>query len=312
MHEVLRTPGRPLDAVTRTYMESRFGHDFGRVRVHADDRAARSARAVDAHAYAVGEHLVFGQGRFNPGSPGGRRLLGHELTHVMQQHRAGAAGPLTIGSAESALEHEADAMAARVVSGEPASPGFSQVEVLPPRLLRQDSRTAPMVQRQSSENESQDQRRDEAEEGGAQAIDRDLPSPDEAPESPGLLQRWSVNGPAIARLNTIVCNGAGGIRVQLGSTGNADQTRCLSDCMRSHELSHAGDALGSDKDICKGKVSGSQINTAGGAERKATEIKASNAELGCLRPQVAKVGVVCKKIIEARIKQIEGYRDSFK
>jgi hypothetical protein len=127
-----------------------------------------------------------------------------------------------------------------------------------------------------------------------------------------VLQRWSVNGPSVATLNTIVCDGADGISVQLGGTGDADQTRCLSDCMRSHEQSHAADALAANKDICKGKASGSQVNTAAGAEQKATEIKASNAELACLRPQVPKVGTVCKRIIEARITQMEAYRDSFK
>lgn len=128
---------------------------------------------------------------------------------------------------------------------------------------------------------------------------------------PRLLQRWSVDGPAVPGLNTIVCNGSGGIRVQLGNTGNADQTRCLSDCMQSHEESHRADALAANHELCKDKASGSQVNTAAGTEQKATEIKASNAELACLRPQVPRVGEVCKRIIEARIRQMEAYRDSF-
>ena len=83
--EVLLSSGRPLDSATRAFMEPRFGHDFSRVRVHTDARAAESARAVNALAYTVGRDLVFSQGKYEPGSEQGRRLLAHELTHVAQQ-----------------------------------------------------------------------------------------------------------------------------------------------------------------------------------------------------------------------------------
>jgi hypothetical protein len=81
----LRSPGQPLDLPTRAYMEPRFGQDFASVRVHADDEAARSARAIGARAYSVGHHVVFGRGRFAPATSAGRRLLAHELAHVVQQ-----------------------------------------------------------------------------------------------------------------------------------------------------------------------------------------------------------------------------------
>ncbi|OBF33681.1 hypothetical protein A5724_19215 [Mycobacterium sp. ACS1612] len=83
--DVLNSPGQPLDTATRSYMESRFGQDFGDVRVHTDSTAARSAAAIDAHAYTVGRDIVFGKGRFTPGSHDGRQLIAHELTHVLQQ-----------------------------------------------------------------------------------------------------------------------------------------------------------------------------------------------------------------------------------
>ena len=83
--EVLATPGQPLDGGARAVMEPRFGHDFSRVRVHADAAAARSARAVDAHAFTVGDHIVFGEGRLALARPDGLRLLAHELAHVVQQ-----------------------------------------------------------------------------------------------------------------------------------------------------------------------------------------------------------------------------------
>ncbi len=82
--------GRPLDAETRAFMEPRFGRDFGHVRVHADERAAASARAVNARAYTVGRDIVFGAGQYAPGAAAGRQLLAHELTHTVQQS-AGAA-----------------------------------------------------------------------------------------------------------------------------------------------------------------------------------------------------------------------------
>jgi hypothetical protein len=85
VHEVLRSPGQPLDPATRAYFEPRFGHDFSRVRVHADSLAAASAGAVGALAYAVGQRVVFGTGQFTPHNIGGRRLLAHELAHVAQQ-----------------------------------------------------------------------------------------------------------------------------------------------------------------------------------------------------------------------------------
>ena len=85
VHDVLRSPGAPLDSGTRTFMEPRFGRDFGDVRVHADARAAESARAVDATAYTVGRDVVFAAGRYAPRTDAGRQLLAHELAHVVQQ-----------------------------------------------------------------------------------------------------------------------------------------------------------------------------------------------------------------------------------
>ena len=85
VHEVLRTPGQPLDAATRRFMEPRFGHDFSRVRIHADAIATQSARSVRALAYTTGRHIVFGSAEYAPGTESGRRLLAHELTHVVQQ-----------------------------------------------------------------------------------------------------------------------------------------------------------------------------------------------------------------------------------
>ncbi|MDB4950966.1 MAG: hypothetical protein JWM27_3615, partial [Gemmatimonadetes bacterium] len=120
VHDVLRSPGQPLDAGTRAYMEPRFGHSFADVRVHADGAAADSARAVGARAYAVGSNVVFGGGAYAPGSTEGRRLIAHELAHVVQQSASTASPPtvsrsLEVGAVDAPEEREADA-AAQVVS----------------------------------------------------------------------------------------------------------------------------------------------------------------------------------------------------
>lgn len=121
VHEVLRAPGRPLDDATRGFMEPRFGHRFSDVRVHDDARAAASARAVGAHAYTVGSHVVFGEGRHAPGSTEGRSLLAHELAHVVQQRGASSAPPQRLavspGGSDDRLEREASEASALVAQG---------------------------------------------------------------------------------------------------------------------------------------------------------------------------------------------------
>lgn len=99
----LDTPGAALGAELQQDMEQRFGHDFSRVRVHADAAAAASARDIRAHAYTVGRNIVFGAGRFRPGVPEGRRLIAHELAHVVQH--AGGADAATVRRFESP-EHQ--------------------------------------------------------------------------------------------------------------------------------------------------------------------------------------------------------------
>ena len=79
--------GRPLSTAERAFFEPRFGHDFGQVRLHTDEQAAELARALSALAYTVGRDVVFRAGQYAPATTAGRRLLAHELTHVVQQDR---------------------------------------------------------------------------------------------------------------------------------------------------------------------------------------------------------------------------------
>jgi hypothetical protein len=119
VHDVLGAPGQPLDGALRARMEPRFRHSLADVRVHADGRAAESARAVGARAYAAGPHLVFGAGRYAPGSADGERLIAHELAHVVQQRGAASIiqSKLEIGAPDDAAERQADAAAAAVTGG---------------------------------------------------------------------------------------------------------------------------------------------------------------------------------------------------
>ena len=111
VHEVLRSPGRPLGPAVRDLMEPRLGHDFGRVKVHTGPAAERSARAVNALAYTVSDHIVFGRGQYDPSSPAGLGVLGHELTHVVQQ--AGTRSSLDAISIDLAEDNDSEREAAR-------------------------------------------------------------------------------------------------------------------------------------------------------------------------------------------------------
>jgi hypothetical protein len=120
VNQALGTSGQPLDTSTRTFMESRFGHDFGSVRVHNDSLASESARAVNAKAYTVGKDIVFDRGLYNPGTEGGDHLLAHELAHTIQQHgiQRFSEGPIYGDSPEyTRLEKEAGATADAVMRG---------------------------------------------------------------------------------------------------------------------------------------------------------------------------------------------------
>jgi hypothetical protein len=112
VHDALRSPGQPLPTPTRSLMESRFGYDFGQVRIHTDPQAARSAEVVNALAYTVGRNIVFGTGQFAPETAGGQKLVAHELAHVIQQSRGGPYPPSPVSSSgfESSAEQASDAV----------------------------------------------------------------------------------------------------------------------------------------------------------------------------------------------------------
>lgn len=120
VHEVLNSPGQPLDAETRRFMEPRFGHDFSHVRVHTDAKAAESVQTVNAHAYAVRQDVVFGAGQYASGTEAGKRLMAHELAHAIQQRNL--VQPLTghfgISSSTDVSEQQAQRATSAVMNGE--------------------------------------------------------------------------------------------------------------------------------------------------------------------------------------------------
>lgn len=86
VRDVLNSNGKPLNKNTRNFMESRFNYDFSRVKIHDNSLAAKSADSINALAYTSGNNIVFNSGQYNPSSDSGKRLLAHELTHVIQQN----------------------------------------------------------------------------------------------------------------------------------------------------------------------------------------------------------------------------------
>lgn len=100
-------PGHPLDPEARAYLEPRFGHDLGGIRVHADENSATAARDLNARAFTMGSDIVFGAGHYGPRTEEGRTLLAHELAHVVQQSRdaspaspeAAGRGPIQVSNA---------------------------------------------------------------------------------------------------------------------------------------------------------------------------------------------------------------------
>ncbi len=148
VHRVLRGPGQPLDAATQGAMQTHLGHDFGSVRVHADAHASASAEALGASAYTVGRDVVFGAGHYAPETIEGKRLLAHELTHVVQQTTT--SGPPT---PYAQAENEAEQNSRRLAAG---APGHVRSATPPGLLQRQGKPKASASGERTGTKEGQD------------------------------------------------------------------------------------------------------------------------------------------------------------
>ena len=151
--------GTPLDNDTRGFMESRLGADFSDVRVHTDATAGESARSVQAHAYTVGSDVVFQSGKYAPDSDSGKRMLAHELTHVVQQ-RSGpvdgtpAAGGIKISNPADRFEQAAETSADHVMSSNSvASPATGVAAGVQRQSDEEEELQGSFVQRQADEEE---------------------------------------------------------------------------------------------------------------------------------------------------------------
>jgi Domain of unknown function (DUF4157) len=113
--------GRGLEPTVRAFMEHGFGTDFGAVRVHTDSQAAQSAEQLSAAAYTVGQDVFFNRGQYQPQTEGGRRLLAHELTHVVQQQgdMPSPTPSREISEPGDPDERVADRVADTIVAGQP-------------------------------------------------------------------------------------------------------------------------------------------------------------------------------------------------
>lgn len=120
VHDVLNSPGRSLDHATKSFFNPRFAYDFNAVRVHTDSEAAESARAVNARAYTVGKDIVFGANQYSPQTKDGKKLLAHELTHVLQQKNQEinfSDIDMQVGAADTFHERAAQDVSNRLDSG---------------------------------------------------------------------------------------------------------------------------------------------------------------------------------------------------
>src|SRR5438552_5314797 len=151
--------GTPLDRETRGFMESRLGADFSDVRVHTDARASESAQSVQAHAYTVGSDVVFQSGKYAPESDSGKRMLAHELTHVVQQ-RSGpvdgtpAGGGIRISNPADRFEQAAESSADRVMSSNSVvSPATGVAAGVQRQSDEEEELQGSFVQRQADEEE---------------------------------------------------------------------------------------------------------------------------------------------------------------
>lgn len=155
VHDVIgKGGGSPLDESTRNSMESRFGQDFGDVRVHTDAKASASAEAVGANAYTVGSDVVFRSGHFDAASPTGQRTIAHELSHVVQQ-RSGpvdgtdAPGGIRLSDPGDRFERAADETANHLMSGS-ESASSSTASAGPSVQLEEADDAALPIQREAT------------------------------------------------------------------------------------------------------------------------------------------------------------------
>ena len=171
--------GRPLDSATRVEMESKFGADFGGVRIHSGKAAADVALRAGARAITAGHDIVFGEGFYAPASPSGKRLIAHELAHVIQQNRPGGRSASSAAAESEARDAGANVAGGHTTTVQGATPGGAQAdplskEEIQKRIAENESRAAD-----ASPQEAQDLFQER------EALLQQLKAPGTAPQAPG-------------------------------------------------------------------------------------------------------------------------------
>lgn len=292
----LASTGRPLEPALQQDMGQRFGYDFSQVRVHSGSVAEQSAREVNAHAYTVGHNIVFGAGRFAPESHQGRRLIAHELTHVVQQSvtEGIGAGDKRGLSPNPALQRTcAPCEASSMQSDEEKKPkhkGFTFEDLLAGELKQGEALLETT----------------ETEEGMPQKFSSTI---NVKPRKTENFQRPRVGSA------TIVCEG-GDYVVKLNSW--AGKPCGISNCVTVHESSHIVDWKARWPKGCK-KADGT--NQADGylplggdgydAFLKKSECTAHTKDLECAAEKLKGATGDCKTKLESYIKLTENQKKSF-
>jgi len=274
VHDVLRSPGQPLDRATRALLEPPFGHDFSRVRIHADAKAAESARAVAAHAYTVGSSIVFGAGRYAPGTESGRRLLAHELTHVVQQGFWRQDGALRVGPEGDAYEQQADAIAGEVGAHRIASDDTDEALEFPRQVgsASQDLGSSPAPVAQTNAD------------AGAGPIDAGLPGGIATDCCTDAFNRGLAKDDYGG---IICCNNVKNACVWQGNINrnvtNSSAQLIVADCVLAHESTHL------DQVDCTGAAV-ERPNFKPGVDPKAAECNAYKVESSCYNGNISNCG----------------------
>ncbi len=304
VHEVLRSPGQPLDSQTRNFMEAGFGHNFSKVRIHADAKAGASARAVHSLAYTVGNNLVFGAGQYAPSSTQGRKLIAHELTHVLQQGDHGTAmqSSLSIGHPHDRYEQEADRMATFITDRGANSPRRS-----PPISALQGNQ----IQRAcASCEEKEEEEKPEHKGFSYEDLMAGEVKEEEKTEMLGAPEK-TLPGKDPARLPhfvsaTIECQ-SGDYVVKLNDW--AGKPCGISDCVTVHESSHIVDWRGRWPNGCKKDDGTNQADgylpTGGdGYDEflKKSECTAHTKDLDCAEAKLKDAKGECKNKLEKYVK----------
>jgi hypothetical protein len=292
-------------------MEPRFHHDFSKVRVHTDDQAAASAHALNALAYTVGNHLVFAAGQYRSHRTEGRKLLAHELAHVVQQQGVvpGTNDRLSISSSQDQSEREADTIANAITLP------FSGPRPRPASIAQ------PKIQRACATCEDEEEKEKAKKKNFSYADLSGGEEKEEMPEATALpekpMETHPTSGPEAERPHfvdaTIKCE-SGDYVVKLNDWGGKP---CgISDCVTVHESSHITDWRARWPNGCK-KADGSNqpdgyLPTGGdgyAAFLKTSECTAHTKDLECAEKKRDAATGDCKTKLDDYAKLTKAQRD---